>query len=613
MEVVYGKKGSSSSSSAAAWPSRLSASAQPFTMNRHGGQPPALNSLANSKPFTPATSNHLDNPDTLLRNSFSNLTLEAQLQSVSADSALSPFSFDDSSDFASEPSFPRYSFAPSFQAYCDSSSSAHESLVKQDSKLTSYKVSTASDVLSSSFLQNVPQGIAVVKSNDGRNQSGRRELHEHEKSLVDTGKEVKNVRSVSSKGSDPLVMEKSEQQVTSKDIPGDLILEHSGTRAGIPMGSSSQSLDENDSDLDSPCWKGLQNSRKAPIRVSDSLNAHSLGHELEAGSNLNPQAPQFFPSHAQGSVDYFKNNFFGDCFPSFEEGECSKFNISYEEQQLVDSYKAGPKPPGLNNAMGYRHSNGIHERGKGSVMLRNSKSSSAPNSKQIVQPFLDDRVFTSKGISVTEVNVESFADRTKDAADNSPANLSALAMEYVPNLLSSGVGALNDCNEILQCLSQSLSKCPNINAAIINVMRYLSELLVRNCSNDLDSLNENEPEMIRNIINNLFVLIKPRVGEKTPTLDIAHTGSLDYPDKSTAIQKQSNPEYQVATTNGLFVCSGLDSRSDLAWQKSYPHVLTKKMQDVCSTSIDVGSARGNSIIPVRFGSYHADNYYDLSA
>lgn len=134
MEVGYGKKGSS------AWPSRLSASAQPFTMNRHGGQPPALTSLTSSssdKPFTPAPSNPLDEHDFLLHNSFSNLTLEDQLQSLIDDSALSAFSFDDSSDFGVDHLLPKYPLAP-IQGYCDSLSLAHESLLQQGNSFQNF-------------------------------------------------------------------------------------------------------------------------------------------------------------------------------------------------------------------------------------------------------------------------------------------------------------------------------------------------------------------------------------------------------------------------------------------------------------------------------------------
>lgn len=398
----------------------------------------------------------------------------------------------------------------------------------------------------------------VVKnfdSSSGRNLSGKMVLRDHDKSLVEKGKEIINGKSVSHISSDLLVMEKSELQVTSAD---DFNLENSCTMAGIGLKSSSIMLDENESDLDSPCWKGLQNSKKFPSGDSESLNSHSLVNESEAGSSLNPQAPQFFPSHAKGSGDYFKNNYVGDFFSSFAEGEFSNSNLSCKEKQLMDTYKAGPeppglsnaaglKPPGLNNATGYRLFNGDHELGKESVMLKYTKSSSSLSSSQMAKPCLVDGVFTSKAMAVTEVNVEGFANGTKDTVHNRPVNMSVFAMGHIPNLSSSEVGALNDCSEILQFLSQSLSKCPKINIGIIvNVIHYLSELLVQNRSNDLDSLNEHEHEIIRHIINNLCMLIKHRVGDKTPMLDLAHTartGSLDYRDKSTAIHEVGECAY----------------------------------------------------------------------
>ncbi|XP_062074009.1 uncharacterized protein LOC133778164 isoform X2 [Humulus lupulus] len=420
----------------------------------------------------------------------------------------------------------------------------------------------------------------------------------------------------------------------------------------------------------------VQKSMKSPFRVSESLNSHSHDNEMEAGSSLNPQAPQFFPSCAKENVDCFENTGVEDCFSSCAKTEYS-FNLSYKGQQLNNSYEAGSKLPGSSNAAGlntpglrnavgsklpgssdaaglkipgllkvaglkipgilnsagsklpgssnaaglktpglinaagsklpafsnanaYGHSNAIYEHGKESAKLKNSQSSSSLSFSQRVKPFLDDRIVTSKKMPVTDVNVSGFADRNKDVVhNNGTVNLPVLAMGHNPNLSSSGVGVVDDCSEVLQFLSQSLSKCPKINVAtMINVISTLSELLLQNCSNDLDSLNEHEHEMIRHIINNLYELINHRVGEKAPMFDLAHAGSLDYLDKLTAIH-EANVDSQLTTTRGLFARHELDSRSDHDWHKSYPHLSTRKIQDVCPSSQDVGSDRGNNISPMQ--------------
>ena len=354
-------------------------------------------------------------------------------------------------------------------------------------------------------------GNSYANSNYGSydgNLSGKKELrvltnadsHEvrQDKSLVYKGKEKKDVKSVSFKGLDSLLIAKSERKVTSEDAFDGLILGKSGTITGLSLESSSKKLDENEDDLDSPCWKGIQNSGKSPIKVSECLSSKSLQNDLEAGPSLNPQAPHFFPSHGKGIMDYSQSNLVGDGFPSSS-------TVSYKDKKRVDPLKAGPKPPGFSSATGYQYSNGIRETGKESFMLKSSKIGSSLSPPQMVKPSLVDGVFP-------EVN---------------------LAMEQIQNFPSSGVDCLNDFSQLLQSLSQSLSRCPNINVTMmVKAIHYLSKLLVQNCANDYDSLNADEHEMIRDVTDNLLVLINHRVGQKIPMVSLP-TGGLDYRDKAT--------------------------------------------------------------------------------
>ncbi|KAF4374708.1 hypothetical protein F8388_020229 [Cannabis sativa] len=94
---------------------------------------------------------------------------------------------------------------------------------------------------------------------------------------------------------------------------------------------------------------------------------------------------------------------------------------------------------------------------------------------------------------VTEVNV-------KDDAHNSNVNIYVLVMGSTPNISSYGVGVVDDSS----------------------------------------SMNEDEHEMIQHIISNLYELIKHRVGENNPMFDLAHTDTLDYPDKLTSIHEENN-------------------------------------------------------------------------
>lgn len=75
-----------------------------------------------------------------------------------------------------------------------------------------------------------------------------------------------------------------------------------------------------------------------------------------------------------------------------------------------------------------------------------------------------------------------------------------------------------------------------ISLPILNVMHEMSELLVQNCPNDLDSLDEHKHDTIQHIISNLSMCIQRRPGGKTPISDITLTGTPHYPNKSTELQ-----------------------------------------------------------------------------
>ncbi|KAL5551463.1 hypothetical protein UlMin_001639 [Ulmus minor] len=617
MDLGLGKSMVSSAS-----PSRLSPLAPPFTLNRPTGQPFGLN------PFVPAPSNHLDPSLSLLEEPLSELNLEGQKLSESAQpfvftarqshSALSAFPCENSPESVQFP-------FEAVQAYCDSSvasytqsstyggkrertidvqagvylkkdePSAYKSLFCEASTFGSSDSSTSLSSLS--HIWSKPANFSsdfVVSDNacsSGRNSSGIKELHlllnadgkevNHDKTLVDKGKETEDVKSLSGKDLGPLLVENSELQITSANVPDNLTLSNPGNKACVSLESNSKYSDDDESDLDSPCWKGIQNPRQSPFRVSESSSSQFVRNESEVGTSLNPQAPQFFPSHAKGSVNYFENKFVGDYFSSFGAGEYSSINLSYKEQRFIDSHKVGSKPSGLSNAtgIGYQYSNELCEPDKGLAMFQNSKSGSALNSLQTVQPCLIEDLFTTKGMPVREGQGESSAGGRKDYVHDNSTNLSGLATGCSQNLSSSGVGSLTDCDEILQCL------------------RDLSELLVQNCSYDIDSMNEHEQEMIQHIINNLSVLIKHKAGDRK-MLNLPHTGRLDYPDKTTGIHKQTNMEYQVTRTNGLVVQRELDRQSDRDWQKSYSHMSAKKTQELFSSSRDLGSERGNDVLQV---------------
>lgn len=312
------------------------------------------------------------------------------------------------------------------------------------------------------------------------------------------------------KGSDRLTVTKSEHKASPEAALYALASKNSGSTARISTPNSVPSLNENEDDLDSPCWKGIQNSGRSFGRVSEPVN--TLRNQSEAGPSLNPEAPQFIPSHTKVVSNYSSSNFVGHGLTSFGENDPPSFNPPRQDRRLVDSLTAEFCQP-----TGYRGSSRVFEPGKDSTLLENSNTSSV------------DRI--SPGHSR-----EGFTKGIKNALHNIEAKFPVFDAENVPSFSSSGAESLDEYSDMLQYLSHSLSSCPNINVSMmVKAIHYLSESLIQNYTPDFGSLSGHDHDMIREIIDNLCVPIKHMVNGKTPSLGLPHTGILDYRTNSTSI------------------------------------------------------------------------------
>lgn len=286
----------------------------------------------------------------------------------------------------------------------------------------------------------------------------------HDKSASDKGNERKGGKLMSSEGSDSLLTDKSNPQVALKKLHDEFSSEHLDAEAAV---SRSTKFDENDFDVDSPCWRGTQASRQSPF-LSRSLSSHSVENVQEASYSLNPLAPQFFPRPSKAIVNCYANECVADDFSSFQKSESPAVNaVSSFSKGKIPGDKARSKSSLSINGTEIQTSNDIHEPKSEYVLLNNSGSGSALN----------------------------FAE-----------------------------GA-----------SKLLSTRSGMDSTILNLMHDLSELLVQNCSNDVDLLNEHD--LIQHIINNLCMYIQHTDGGKTPMPDFTLAGIPCYPNKSTELVK----------------------------------------------------------------------------
>lgn len=355
----------------------------------------------------------------------------------------------------------------------------------------------------------------------------------HDKSLIEKDNEQKSNKPVVVNGVDPILTAASVIQTTSTYIPDDSILQHHVIKAGVTVESSSKGLDENDSDLDSPCWKGTLASCQSPFGVSDSVSSQRLEKELETSYSLNPLAPHFFPSNVKGSLDYHENERGRSDFLSFQKGETSAIYVSPRQYKNMDSAKVGSHPYELSGKIDTQCSDDIYEVKKEFALSNNSRTSALLNSAHVILPSLL-KDCTYNGRLVTGANVEGSSQGIKDDVHSDSTVVPVLANEHVLSPPSSRVALHTDVTETHQDVSKSLSTPPKIDVQIvINAMQDLSELLVHNCSNSLQSLNEHERDIIQHIINNLYVFTANRVGQKTPMPESTQTDIPPCPYKST--------------------------------------------------------------------------------
>ncbi|XP_022762266.1 uncharacterized protein LOC111308207 isoform X2 [Durio zibethinus] len=330
----------------------------------------------------------------------------------------------------------------------------------------------------------------------------------------------------------------------------DLTLEQHGAKAGIPDDKSSTNHD--DSDIDSPCWKGAlaykcpltdsvpvnseDSKGQSPSRVSVPPKLEHSKNEKVAPSSLNPLAPKFIPGNSKQKVDYHQKECHGDSSPSFQKIAALAVTYSLREHKLIDSVKAGTCPSEKINDIGMQCSNDARDSGKECAVPYKSFTSSAVNSSCGFQPYLREECVTSENLLVRGTSVvgskEGILDATQngldgveDIAHNWPnTSFSFLASEIGLNSHSFGVGVFSDFTERPQETSRSRDLIIDVKL-MINTIQYLLEMLLQNSSFDLGSLSEHEHDKLLNIINNLSV-IRNKAGQMTVKPDSSNPCTL---------------------------------------------------------------------------------------
>ncbi|XP_027932677.1 uncharacterized protein LOC114188277 isoform X2 [Vigna unguiculata] len=316
------------------------------------------------------------------------------------------------------------------------------------------------------------------------------------------------------------------------------------------LNQSSKNLIENDSDVDSPCWKGTMAFCQTPIENSGSIQTNNIEKATEKHNRLNPLAPQFFPRIAYVKEDFGSSNSGSPVATNFYSGE-----------HMLKKTVMAESPVELNTGIELQPSSNTCEKEKAFNMINDPKNSYVDPALnlhcKVTQSSSKEDSTMSIGKIEAVVDADNFAEGTKDPrvcrsiseafTTKSRSPISTMASS------SSGVAVVTDLLKTFEGISKSLSKSPTPDVGtVVSAIHVLSELLVQKSMDGVGSNNEHGHDeiMIQKVINNLNDFSTKRCVQRIPTPEstpadnpFCHDRSLELPKglEMTSIENLNDP------------------------------------------------------------------------
>ncbi|KAL5764373.1 hypothetical protein ACOSQ2_016967 [Xanthoceras sorbifolium] len=365
---------------------------------------------------------------------------------------------------------------------------------------------------------------------------------------------------------DPLIMKTTELPSSSQNVVDDVSLESHGTKSGTLFQNSSVMSDQNDSDVDSPCWKGTA-AYQSPFQVPEPLTSQLPKTETGARKSLNPLAPHFFPGSAKQLVEYNENKYDRSDSLCFQRATSSVVSLSSTEYISTAYVKTGTCPSEISNIIGTHYSNSINDAEMEYVLPNESNINSLLDYSPGDQLHRIEDHLTSNYQDVMGPNVASPVKSIKDAIHRGSTNVSFTVTRNALTSSCSRDSVSSDFNNTLRGASKSTP--PKVDVQLlINTMHDLSELLM---CNHIDSLNAQEHDTIQHVINNLYACITNEVGQRVSKPESGHQCSSYSPRKLSDCHK----EFHVTRMKSTPV------PHDWGRQKSCCSMFSKKVWSSC--------------------------------
>ncbi|KAJ4950950.1 hypothetical protein NE237_027782 [Protea cynaroides] len=316
----------------------------------------------------------------------------------------------------------------------------------------------------------------------------------------------------------------------------------------------SETFDQFNPVVDSPCWKGAPSSRQSAFGVAEVVSPYLPVNLFEGCNSSNLEGPHILAVNAddvavlsqkeRGKLIPDENGHSEDGSSSLSRGLPSVVNFpSVEENELNDSVKEAPYRSKVNIENELLSSDGIWE-------MAQPRKEHVPSFYRRSSELEPSQMSYGNNISsaelvTSEATVVNSAMDIKESAQNGSSCVQFNAVEHVSSLpfylANVPVGLANK-------ISGASETGPKIDIKLLlNVMHNLSKLLRSSCSNDVEALNEQDHQIIRHVIHNLDACLLMKVGLMRPM------PQFQFPESSTCcLGKPTDPQKVSGTCSSQF-------------------------------------------------------------
>ncbi|XP_042498603.1 uncharacterized protein LOC122076983 isoform X2 [Macadamia integrifolia] len=289
---------------------------------------------------------------------------------------------------------------------------------------------------------------------------------------------------------------------------------------------SSDTFDQFNPAVDSPCWKGALSSHQSPFGVTEVMSPYFPVKEFEGCNGSNLGGPHILAVNTDEAVavslqgDLIPNEkaIGEDCLSPSSKGLSSVGNFSSVEYGLKDSVKAAPYHSKVNIENETLCSDGKQEptqprKEHGSSIYSKRISELKPSHMKQIRHW--NNITTSAELPTSEATMVNFGMDIKNSAQDGPSCVQFHAVEHASSLpfpaASVPVGLVKQVGGASDTEADGLVAKSNIRL-LVNAMCNLSELLLSSCFSDVEALKEQDHEALQHVINNLDACLSKKVG-----------------------------------------------------------------------------------------------------